>query len=121
MQTLSCGYKKPEPSDTGDVFYPAMSDNMDLVNNHTHNGSDSAPLTGTLGTLDSGAWVAVGARPGIYSQVLTITPVFSAYSSTFWFFDSNVNSVNLEYVVTSTGSITVYTNDSSETYTAYYK
>jgi hypothetical protein len=121
MQTLSYGYKKPEPGDTGDVFYDAMSANMDALNAHTHNGSDSAPLTATLGTLAAGAWVAVGARPGIYSQVLNLSAGFSAYTSTFYFLDSSVNSVNLEYVVTSTGSITVYTNDSSEDYSAYYK
>lgn len=121
MQTLSYGYKKPEPSDTGDVFYPAMAANMDTVNNHTHNGSDAAPIAGNQVSLASGSWVAVGARPGVYRQTMIIAPLFDTGSSTFWFIDSSGNSVNLEYSVASASSIIVYTNDSSETYTAYYK
>ena len=121
MQTLSYGYKKPQAADTGDVFYPAMSSNMDLINNHSHDGSTSAPLSASNQTIQNSSWVSVGGSPGIYEQTFSLAVGFNAYQIDIWFFDSNNNSVHLEYVVASSSSITVYTNNSSETYTAYYK
>ena len=121
MLTLSYGYKKPEPGDTGDVFYADMSTNMDQVNNHTHDGTSSAPLAANQIELTAGSWVAVGARPGIYSQNITLATGFTPQTVSLWFIDSNVSGVQLEYTIISSSALTVYTNDSSETYTAYYK
>jgi hypothetical protein len=47
MQTLSNGYKLPETGDLGDVWFPALEDNIQRVNDHTHNGTDSEPLEST--------------------------------------------------------------------------
>ena len=41
MKVLSHGVYKPEAGDTGDVFFPRMEDNMQHLNDHTHNGVDS--------------------------------------------------------------------------------
>lgn len=38
MIILSYGYKKPQTGDFGDVWFPALEDNIDLVNSHNHNG-----------------------------------------------------------------------------------
>lgn len=42
MDVLSYGYKKPQDGDTGDVFFPAIEDNIQRVNDHTHDGVNSA-------------------------------------------------------------------------------
>lgn len=45
MQTLSNGYLLPDSGDRGNVFFPALEDNIQRVNDHTHNGSNSEKLT----------------------------------------------------------------------------
>lgn len=46
MIILSKGYKKPETGDFGDVWFPALEDNIDLMNSHTHNGVDGEKISG---------------------------------------------------------------------------
>lgn len=45
MQVLSYGYKLPETGDFGDVWFPAMEDNITRLNGHKHDGVDSARLS----------------------------------------------------------------------------
>lgn len=45
MQTLSNGYLLPETGDRGNVFFPALESNIQRLNDHSHNGSDSERLT----------------------------------------------------------------------------
>lgn len=42
MEILSYGYKKPVNGDTGDVFFPALEENIQKQNDHTHDGVNSA-------------------------------------------------------------------------------
>lgn len=44
MQTLSKGWKKPETGDFGDIWFPAMEDNIDQMNSHNHDGIDSEKI-----------------------------------------------------------------------------
>jgi hypothetical protein len=44
MQTLSYGYKLPETGDFGDVWFPALEDNITRVNSHDHDGVNSTKL-----------------------------------------------------------------------------
>jgi hypothetical protein len=76
MITLSYGFKKPELKDLGPVVFPALEDNWQQVNDHDHDGLNSAKInidanlplqTGnagkfltTNGTVSSWATVAVG-------------------------------------------------------------
>lgn len=46
MIILSKGYKKPETGDFGDIWFPALEDNIDLMNSHTHNGVDGEKISG---------------------------------------------------------------------------
>ena len=45
MLTLSHGYEKPETGDKGSVFFPALEDNIQKLNDHNHNGLNSELLT----------------------------------------------------------------------------
>lgn len=46
MIILSKGYKKPETGDFGDIWFPALEDNIDLGNSHSHNGVDGEKISG---------------------------------------------------------------------------
>lgn len=63
--TLSYGYKKPATGDLGDVWFPALEDNIDRLNGHSHDGTDSAKLQSTStkashSTVASGSFVDQG-------------------------------------------------------------
>lgn len=45
MVILSNGYKLPETGDFGDIWFPALEDNIQRTNDHTHNGTDSNKLS----------------------------------------------------------------------------
>lgn len=65
MIVLSNGYKLPEIGDFGDVWFPALEDNIQRVNDHTHDGNDSAKLPGTsieaiVQTVNAGDFSASG-------------------------------------------------------------
>lgn len=44
-ETLSNGYIKPQTGDRGSVFFPALESNIQKLNDHNHNGSNSEKLT----------------------------------------------------------------------------
>lgn len=75
MLTLSKGFKKPQTGDKGSIYFPAMEENIQQLNDHTHNGVDSQALTGaviTNGTASVGAadWVLQSA--GTYRALVTL-------------------------------------------------
>jgi len=47
MIILSNGYKQPETGDFGDIWFPSLEDNIQRLNDHTHDGNDSEKLTAT--------------------------------------------------------------------------
>lgn len=47
MIVLSKGYKKPETGDFGDVWFPALEDNIDLSNSHNHDGINGEKVVST--------------------------------------------------------------------------
>jgi hypothetical protein len=47
MITLSKGYKKPQTGDFGEVWFPALEDNIELMNSHSHNGVDGEQIDTT--------------------------------------------------------------------------
>ena len=60
MITLSKGYKLPETGDFGDEWFPAMEDNIQLLNDHSHNGLDADKIEG-INLLSSTLTVLSGA------------------------------------------------------------
>ena len=65
MVILSKGFKLPETGDFGDVWFPALEDNTQQMNDHTHNGVNSEKisaiaLTGSTATVLSGAFADQG-------------------------------------------------------------
>lgn len=63
MQTLSHGVKKPESGDVGAPVFSALNSNADILNDHTHNGTDSNKISSEniskpFVNLPVGSWVA---------------------------------------------------------------
>ena len=81
MQTLSNLFKKPESGDRGTVLFTALADNIQKLNDHTHNGTNSEPIAasaitkGTLAVPASG-WSS-DATTGLYRQSITFPGDFT--------------------------------------------
>lgn len=65
MITLSNGYKLPDTGDFGDSWFPALEDNIQRVNDHSHNGVNSEIIDGvnikaTTATIFAGDFSASG-------------------------------------------------------------
>ena len=116
---LSYGYIKPANPDTGDAWFIALATNIQQLNDHTHNGTNSAPLATQTVSVPSGSWVAT--TGGTYRQSVTV-PTGLSYDVCHIFFKLSTN----EYVYPSVERISasafyVYTNDNTLTYTAYFR
>lgn len=73
--TLSNGFIQPETGDRGSTFFPDLESNIQRMNDHNHNGSNSELLTPnsmtlTTQTLSSASWVLVSG--GTYRQLVTM-------------------------------------------------
>lgn len=119
MQTLSYGYKKPANPDTGDLWFPAMETNIQLLNDHTHNGTNSAPVSSTSQSAASGAWVATS--NGTYRQLMTVPAGYSYDTCEVWVKRSTGERAYPTLEKVSTTTFYMYTNDNSLTYTVYYR
>lgn len=77
MITLSKGFKLPETGDFGDVWFPALEDNIQQLNDHKHDGLDSekipsgnlsasvvTTLVGAFADQGDGYWRASVSTPG---------------------------------------------------------
>jgi hypothetical protein len=77
MQTLAYGSKLPESGDSGEVFFPALEDNITQMDAHSHNGVNSAKLTSASVTVHTQAllaadWTEVGSGLSVYRQLVTL-------------------------------------------------
>ena len=123
MQTLSYGFKLPESGDKGPVVFPALESNITNLNNHTHDGSNSAKIssagvTPASSTIASGDWNLVG--NGIYKDTITLPAAFS-YDTTV--FTCKLPSGHIVYPTIEKVSATtydIYTNDNSIGMTVLY-
>lgn len=121
MITLSMGYKKPQYPDTGDVWFPAMEQNIQQVNDHTHNGTNSQLLASTTQTIASGSWLAAPIGGGVYRQLVTMPAGYSFDQCEIWFQLSTGEVVLPSVERQSSTTFYIYTNDNSKTYKAFYR
>lgn len=87
--TLSYGYVNPQTGDPGSVWFPALNGNITQLNDHNHNGINSAPLStssavGASVNIPSGSWASDGT--GRYKQDVTVPSGYNMtqYSITFY-------------------------------------
>ena len=122
MLTLSYGFKKPENGDLSDVWFDEISNNMQKLNDHTHNGANSAKISAQgvqafTQALPNTNWAAFG---NIFSQSVTIPggELYDNYSISFK--NTAGEMVFLSPVKTSSTAYTIYSNDSTLGLVAYY-
>jgi hypothetical protein len=73
--TLSYGYIQPQSGDKGSVWFPALNDNIQQLNDHNHDGVTSSLLPATsvaaaTVSIPAAGWVADGT--GRYRQDITV-------------------------------------------------
>lgn len=121
MQTLSYGFKLPDDNDTGDIVFPALDGNITQLNNHTHDGTNSAPLATRTANILHASWSASAGLTGIYEQTITL-PAGLSYDVCFiWFKLSTGEYVFPSVSRVSSTSYKVYTSDNTLDYVANYR
>lgn len=124
MLTLTYGFKKPQTGDRGSVFYPALEGNFQQLNDHTHNGVNSAKLD-TAATvvqttaISSASWGA-DLGGGNYRQAITL-PASLSYDNIMINVkgtDGHIYYLTIEKI--SATQFYVYTNDNTKSYVAVY-
>lgn len=75
MRTTTYGYKVPETGDKGPVVFPALVEDIDRIDGHDHEGTNSKPLSPkALSTIEqtilAANWVLVA--NGIYKQTVLL-------------------------------------------------
>lgn len=123
--TLSNGYKKPTTGDRGSSWFPDLESNIDRVNGHSHDGTDSElieakNITKASATISSASW---GADSGgsTYSQTITLPTGWSFEDANMVFIDTSDDSIIYPTVVkASSTTYTVTVNDDTLTLTVVY-
>lgn len=119
MNTLSYGYKKPANPDTGDVWFPAMAGNIQQLNDHTHDGVTSAPLTTTTQDALAANWVATA--NGTYRQLMTVPTGLQYDTADIWVRRSTGEVAYPTMERVSSTTFYLYTNDNTLAYKLKYR
>jgi hypothetical protein len=122
--TLSYGFKLPDTGDRGASFFPDLEANIQQINDHTHNGVNSAPLAITAvvittQNITSAGWTLVAG--GIYKQTVTMpaTLTYDAVSMEFRLTSSKHQILpTIEKV--SANTYDIFINDNTVDVTALY-
>lgn len=122
MLTLSYGFKKPQNLDEGDVVFPALETNWQRVNDHTHDGSNSAKINSrdiTRTTVDvlSTNWSLVA--DGHYTQNITLPLSLNYDTVTLAFKLSTGEQVYPSVSKVSTSVVKVDFDDNTQDLTCY--
>ncbi len=120
--TLNYGFIKPQTGDPGSVFWPALEDNIQQTNDHTHNGSNSSRLSAASSTAVVQSVVGTGwdsAGGGLFFKPITLPSSLTSAGGTYDDYSIEIrNSANdrrvfLETVKSSATTFTIYSNDDS--------
>lgn len=122
--TLTYGYIQPQNGDNGSVWFPALNDNIQQLNDHAHDGVDSALISasdiqkGSV-TIASGSWASDGT--GRYKQDVTCPSGFNMddFSVTFRISGDDVIHPGFERLTATT--MRVFICDNTLTLTAVFR
>lgn len=132
MQVLSYGFLLPESGDRGANLWAALESDITKLNNHNHDGSNSAQLTksaivGVSQTISSSGWSAVDPATGLYSQTVSMPSglTFDSYDVKFKISASSSPGevgrvVMLSYSKASANTYVVYSNRNDVSFLATY-
>jgi hypothetical protein len=124
MQTLTNGYLLPETFDRGNTFFPALEQNIQRLNDHSHNGADSEKLNAEsfLGLTDTTSLVPANwtLQPnGLYRALVTMigSMVFDTKNIRLV---ANNRVLYADYEKVTSNTFYVYVNDPSLSVTVLY-
>lgn len=118
--TLSKGYIKPSNPDTGDTFWANLATNIQLMNDHVHDGTLGNVLPTVTANVPSASWAAVAGQAGTYSQTMTMPAALSYDACEVSFRLTNGTKIYPTCTRVSATQYVVYTNDNTQSYTAVY-
>lgn len=121
MITLSKGFKKPQNPDTGDVWFPAMEGNIQQLNDHNHDGSNSQPLATTSVSATAGAWASAPQGGGLFRQTITVPAGMTYDTCDIWVLRSTGERAYPTLERISSTTFFLYTNDNSLAYTLQFR
>lgn len=123
--TLSYGFINPANGDKGSVWFPALNANIVQLNGHSHNGTDSAPISaqyitkGTVAIL-SGGWTSNGT--GSFRQTVTVPSGFNMSDYSITVYLTATGHVIYPTIEKLTGTtFRIYTLDNTLAYTAVFR
>lgn len=124
MVVLSYGYKQPVNGDRGSVWFPALNDNIQRLNDHSHNGVNSALLPASSIQLASvvalaASWSADGV--GRYKQTLTTPAGINVNDYCMITRITNGDVINPTIVKLTDFTFEIYSLDSSLEYTVIFR
>lgn len=121
MIALSYGYQLPEQDDPGSQFFPAMEANIQQLNDHNHDGANSARLQTVKQNLSSDDWVAAASgEADLYEQTVTMPTGLLYNNVEIGFRNDSGDVVYLTTLALSTTTFIVQCNDPSMNPTVVY-
>lgn len=121
MLTLSKGYKKPQNPDTGDQWFPAQETNIQMLNDHNHDGVTSQPLATLSQTILSANWATAPQGGGLYRQLLTVPTGLSYDTCDIWVLRSTGERAYPTLERNNSTTFYLYTNDNTLGYTVQFR
>jgi hypothetical protein len=126
--TLSNGYKNPETGDRGSSWFADLNFNIERLNDHTHDGTDSeaiaaSDITKSSATILAAAWSAdLGGSS--YKQTITLPTGFTFDDTILKFFISGGGAdgqlVYPTVIKISSTTFDVYINDNAQALKVVY-
>lgn len=88
--TLSYGFIIPKAGEKGPTVFPALEANIQRLNDHNHDGVNSAPISAfqiksAQSAIPASAWQSYGGPIGQYRQLVTMAPGYTFDTSTMSF------------------------------------
>lgn len=131
MLQTSNGFNKPETGDKGSIFFPALEENIQQLNDHSHDGEDTNKLTtiafnhNSSDALSSNWGLELVAKPGQYRQLVTL-PVVGTVPLTLgniglFVIDADTGHPHYPTIEQNTATtFYIYTNDSNLSFKIIY-
>lgn len=122
--TLSYNYVQPANGDPGSTWFPALNTNIQLLNDHNHDGANSAPIpassitSGTVNIPDTSWTLDVAGR---YKQDVTVPAGFNMDNYAITFYLSTGEVITPSITRLSGTSFRIFGPDNTLTYKAVFR
>lgn len=122
MLTLTHGFQKPQNGvDAGSAWFPAMEANIQKMNDHTHNLTDSAQLAVASTAILAANWAVAPIGGGLYYQTITMPTGFLYDVTDMWFRLSTGEIIFPTIVRLTATTYNIFINDSTLNVTVFYR